>query len=65
MPEVYWIANEIGGVLCFNDYFVSTNIMADYFRLGYTPDQFFEWYDQSYLDEDPKICMRDFIKLTD
>jgi hypothetical protein len=63
MPEVYWIADEVGGVLHFNDYFVSTNIMADYFKYGYTPDQFFDWYDKCYLDEGCKINMKNFIKL--
>ena len=61
--EHYWVGGEVGGVLHFNDYFVSTNVMADYFKYGYTPDQFFDWYWQSFADKDPKICMRDFIKL--
>ena len=59
--DSYWVAEEIGGVLSWGDWYVGMDIMADYFRYNYTPTQFFDWYDQ--IHEDNKMNMRSWIKL--
>ncbi|MBU1449065.1 hypothetical protein KKF45_04465 [Patescibacteria group bacterium] len=48
--DEYWIGDTVGEVLCFGDYFMNMNHMADYFRYDYTPEEFWDWYDQ-YIDE--------------
>ena len=42
-----WVANNIGGLLMFNDYFVDMNDIAGHFRDGTDPKTFFEEYDRN------------------
>lgn len=44
--EGHWIGDSIGEVYCWWDWFVDAKNMADYFRYEFTPDEFFDWYDQ-------------------
>lgn len=43
--EVWWIAEQVGGVLCVADYFFDLNDMVDYVRYSYTKDQMFKHYE--------------------
>lgn len=43
--EGYWVGDEVGRVFCWWDWFVDMEMMIGYFRYGYTPEQFFEYYD--------------------
>jgi len=61
--NTYWIGDEIGGVLSFNDCFVHMEHIADYFQYKLTPDDFFVWWDD-YIDErTPNLNMKTFKKL--
>lgn len=44
-PEMYWIADEIGGCLSINDHFFSVNDIVDFIRYKYTPKKMFEYYE--------------------
>lgn len=46
---IYWIGDQVGGVLAINDYFFDTNQMADFIRYKYTIKKMFEYMD--YRDE--------------
>lgn len=63
--EIWWVANDIGGVLCFSDYFVGMENMVHYFEFGLTPDEFWEWYDRNVDPQEGEgdgITMRYFIQ---
>jgi|TARA_R100000501_G_C2615402_1_gene109098 hypothetical protein len=61
--DEYWIGNEIGGVLNWSDYFESIGNMADYFRYGYSAEQWFAYYDHVTEELEPKVNMKNFLKL--
>lgn len=65
-PEVWWVGEEIGGVLFVNDYFFSIHNIVDFMRYNYSPKMMFEWMDYSlerYSVDDNPICIRDYKKL--
>lgn len=47
MSDVYWVADEIGGVLVINDYFFGLLDMVDYLRYNYSKNDMFAYYDYS------------------
>ena len=40
-----WVANEVGGIVCVNDYFVDMQTIIDDVDLATTEDEFLKWYD--------------------
>ena len=40
-----WVANEVGGIACVNDYFVDMQTIIDDVDLPTTEDEFLKWYD--------------------
>jgi len=60
--DAYWIAECIGEVLTWGDWCVDMNKIVDYFKYDFTPDKFFEWYDQ--WIEKEGINMKNFKYLT-
>ena len=44
--EMWWVASEVGGVLCINDHFFDINDIADFVRYGYSREEMFEYYEQ-------------------
>ncbi|MFA7287012.1 MAG: hypothetical protein WC052_05115 [Patescibacteria group bacterium] len=40
----YWAGNDIGGVLCVNDYFFDMNDIVDFTRFNYNQEQMFAYY---------------------
>lgn len=40
-----WVANEIGGIVCINDYFVDMQTIIDDVDLPTTEEEFLKWYD--------------------
>lgn len=42
--EVYWVADEVGGVLSVNDYFFNLSTMIDFLRYKYSSKKMFEYY---------------------
>ena len=53
VSDVYWIADDIGGVLAVNDYFFSLTDMVDFLKYGYKTQEMFDYYDYSL-----KFCQR-------
>jgi len=47
--DMWWVADEVGGVLFINDYFFNVQDMVDYIRHKYTRKMMFEYYDYSLL----------------
>lgn len=45
--EVYWVADDVGGVLFVNDNFFSFHNMVQYVKYRYTAKEMFEHYDYS------------------
>lgn len=43
--DVYWVADEIGGVLFVNDYFFNLSDIVDFIRHRYSKKKMFEYYD--------------------
>ena len=43
--EVYWIADQIGGVLFINDFFFDLSDIVDFLRYNYSLKKMFEYYD--------------------
>ena len=65
-PEYYddefWIGGSVGEVLVWGDWFVHMSTIADYYLNDFTPDEFFNWYDQ-WIEEGQSVNMRNFKKL--
>lgn len=40
-----WVGNEVGGIVCVNDYFVDMQTIIDDVDLATTEDEFLKWYD--------------------
>ncbi len=43
--EVWWVAEEIGGVLNINDHFFNLNEIVDFLKYNYSVKKMFEYYD--------------------
>ena len=43
--DVYWIGEDIGGVMVINDYFFDLSDMIDFLRYNYSTDDMFEYYE--------------------
>lgn len=60
----WWIGDEIGGVLFFQDMHLSIEHMTDYFRAGCTPEQFINWYWyelEQYQKGENRLTLRNYI----
>jgi hypothetical protein len=44
--EMYWVADEIGGTLCVNDYFFDVYDIAYFVKYNYSAKDMFEYYDE-------------------
>ncbi len=45
ISDIYWVADEVGGVLCVNDYFFSLGDITDFIRYDYKVEDMFKYYD--------------------
>lgn len=64
--EMYWVADDIAGVLFINDYFFNLSDMVDFIRYDYSKEKMFEYYEYSLECSDKKenpVCIRDYKKL--
>ena len=59
-PYYFWVGNEIGGVVCYGDFFFNFWDVITCNRLSITEEQFFEWYDFN-LESNSSISLEDFI----
>ena len=60
--DIYWIGKAVGEVLSWGDWYVDMHNIANYFKYNFTPDEFFDWYNQ-YVEDDG-VNMKSF-KLLD
>lgn len=44
-PEYWWVANDIGGVFNYGDYWFDFNTVLMCYKLNITKEQLFSWYD--------------------
>lgn len=64
--ELFWVADQIGGVLCINDDFWGMNELIDIFNLQPTEEQLFAWKhsdDEAISNGDIKINLRSYLML--
>ena len=61
--DVYWIADEIGGVLLINDHFFNLDSMMDYVRYDYSSDEMDEHYWYSVECKKSPINIKNWKKL--
>jgi len=52
--EIWWIADEVGGVLCVGDYFFNIRDIADFIRYKYTRKMLFKYYDYVFKEHQAK-----------
>ena len=45
ISDIYWVADEVGGVLTVNDYFFNLSDIIDFIRYDYKVEDMFEYYD--------------------
>ena len=68
--DVYWVADEIGGVLCVNDYFFSIDRIVEAIKLNCSSKKLFDYYDKETLfnfnkKNDFLISFRAYVKYGD
>ena len=61
--EIYfdWVANDIGGVFSFADYFFDFNTVLKCYELNISKEQLFEWYDFCLENQKVNISLAKFI----
>ena len=42
--DSFWVGDDIGGVFCLSDCFLSVNEMVELIELDVTEEEFFDWY---------------------
>lgn len=42
--DYYWVAEDVGSILCFADYYINFNDILKCFTLNISREQFFNWY---------------------
>ena len=57
----YWVAEDVGGIFEFADYFISFSNILDCYKHKITLDQFFTWYDYCLENEFINISLAKFI----
>lgn len=64
--DMWWVAEEIGGVLHINDYFFNMDDMVAYVKYGYSKEKMFQHYEwameQVRLSKVPNINIKNWIK---
>lgn len=59
----YWVGDDIGCILTWDDYFISMSNLVDYFVLDYTPEMFDSWYWSGMGTQYHRTSMKVFKKL--
>ena len=58
---VDWVADSVGGVFNFGDYFVSFDAVLEYYKHNLKPEDFFNWYDFCLTNQKVNISLARFI----
>lgn len=59
--SVDWVANDIGGVFSFADYFFDFNTVLKCYELDITKEQLFQWYDFCLSNHSVNISLAKYI----
>ena len=60
-PDYWWVANDVGGVLNYGDYFFSFDTILTCYKLEITFEQFISWYDFCIENQSVNISLAKFI----
>ena len=60
-PDYWWVANDVGGVLNYGDYFISFDTILTCFKLEITFEQFISWYDFCLDNQSVNISLAKYI----
>ena len=60
-PDYWWVANDIGGVFNYGDYFISFDTILTCYKLDITFEQLINWYDFSLSNQSVNISLAKFI----
>ena len=58
---VDWVADSVGGVFNFGDYYVGFDTVLEYYKHNITPEQFFSWYNWCLDNQKVNISLARFI----
>ena len=60
-PDYWWVANDVGGILNYGDYFFSFDTILTCYKLDITFEQFISWYDFSLSNQSVNISLAKYI----
>lgn len=60
-PDYYYVANEVGGVFNYGDYWFSFYDVLKCYKLNITKEQLFEWYDFCLENQTVNISLAKYI----
>ncbi len=55
-PEYWWVANEIGGIFNYADFYLNFSDILTCYKLGISTEQLINWYD--YCLENDKVNIK-------
>jgi len=59
--DYYWVANQVGTVFEFADYWVSFENVLDCYNYDVSKENFFNWYDKCLSDSSFQLSLTNFI----
>ena len=60
-PDYWWVANDVGGVFNYGDYFFSFDTVLTCYKLDITFEQLINWYDFSLSNQSVNISLAKYI----
>ena len=60
-PDYWWVANDVGGVFNYGDYFFSFDTVLTCYKLDITFEQLINWYDFSLSNQSINISLAKYI----
>ena len=60
-PYYWWVSDDVGGILCYGDYFISFDTILTCYKLGITEEQLINWYDFCLENHSVNISLAKFI----
>ena len=60
-PDYWWVANDVGGVLNYGDYFFSFDTILTCYKLDISFEQFISWYDFCLSNQSVNISLAKYI----
>ena len=60
-PDYWWVANDVGGVLNYGDYWFNFNTVLTCYKLNITFEQLINWYDFCLENQSVNISLAKYI----